>query len=263
MVVHIKYRPTNFLEEAKFRCIRKNFGLSNLLARFRLELGSFVMSREINKLLDLILLWMNFGVAERYRSAIMTDKELKALVASLALSQKETDRQMKKTSREIKKISKELGSQIGGLGRKFGGFTEGMAFPSMKKILRERFHMETITPRVETSRNGHDMELDVLGYSNGEENRLVIVEVKSRLTQESIEQMERTITRFDDFFPEHADKQRFGIIAAVDISPEMEKQTLQRGFYLARIQDELFTLNSPKSFRPRYFGVTQQRHDSQ
>jgi hypothetical protein len=54
---------------------------------------------------------------------------------------------------------------------------------------------------------------------------------------------------------EHADKQRFGIIAAVDISSEMEKQVFRRGFCLARIQDELFVLNTPESFRPRYFGA--------
>nr|VFJ47631.1 MAG: Protein of unknown function (DUF3782) [Candidatus Kentron sp. DK] len=170
---------------------------------------------------------------------------------------KETDQKMKETDRQLKKTAKEireLGKQIGGLGRKFGGLTEGMAFPSLKKILRKRFHMDTITPRVETARNGRNMELDVLGYTNGKDNRLVVVEVKSRLTQDSIEQMERIMTDFDKAFPEHADKQRFGIIAAVDISPEMEKQVIDRGFYLARIQDELFTLHTPKSFQPRYFG---------
>nr|VFJ45291.1 MAG: Protein of unknown function (DUF3782) [Candidatus Kentron sp. FM]VFJ63047.1 MAG: Protein of unknown function (DUF3782) [Candidatus Kentron sp. FM]VFK05827.1 MAG: Protein of unknown function (DUF3782) [Candidatus Kentron sp. FM] len=194
----------------------------------------------------------------------MTDQELKELVASLAISQKEisndikelrasqqeTDRQLKETDRQIK----ELGRQIGGLGRKFGGLTEGMAYPSLKKLLRERFGMEFIVPRVEITRHGQSMELDVFGYSNGKENQAVVVEVKSRLDEAGIEQMERITARFDDFFPEHRSKRRFGIVAAVDCSPEMETLTRQRGFYLARIQDELFVLDSPESFRPRYFG---------
>jgi hypothetical protein len=50
----------------------------------------------------------------------MTDDELKALVASLAVESKKTDRQLK-----------ELGKQIGGLGEKFGSFTEGLV-----KIIR-------------------------------------------------------------------------------------------------------------------------------
>nr|VFK31264.1 MAG: hypothetical protein BECKMB1821G_GA0114241_10807 [Candidatus Kentron sp. MB]VFK34782.1 MAG: hypothetical protein BECKMB1821I_GA0114274_10847 [Candidatus Kentron sp. MB]VFK76944.1 MAG: hypothetical protein BECKMB1821H_GA0114242_10857 [Candidatus Kentron sp. MB] len=157
-------------------------------------------------------------------------------------------------NKEFRRQMKEQGRQIGGLGRKFGGFTEGMAFPSMRKLLRERFGMETINQRVEAHRNGGQMEVDVLGYTNGADNRVVVVEVKSRLTQEGIEHMERTMARFDKFFPEHADKTRFGIIAAVDIPEEMGEQTLKRGFYLARIRDELFALKSPKGFLPRYFG---------
>ena len=76
----------------------------------------------------------------------MTDEELKELVASLAVAQRETDRQLKETDRQLRKQLKELGKQIGGLGEKFGGFTEGMAFPAMSKILTETFGMEVVTP---------------------------------------------------------------------------------------------------------------------
>ena len=71
----------------------------------------------------------------------MTDEELKELVASLAVVQRETDRQLRKQL-------KELGKQIGGLGEKFSGFTKGMALPSTTKILTENFWMEFVTPRV-------------------------------------------------------------------------------------------------------------------
>jgi len=72
--------------------------------------------------------------------------------------------------------------------------------------------------------------------------------------KEGIAQMERTMARFDKFLPEHRNKRRFGIVAAVDYSKEMENLTRERGFYFARIQDELFVLDAPESFRPRYFG---------
>ncbi|MCF7988048.1 MAG: DUF3782 domain-containing protein, partial [Methylovulum sp.] len=94
----------------------------------------------------------------------MTDDELKQLVASLAIAQKKTDKQFKETDKQIKKTDKqiketskqlkELGQQIGGLGKKFGSFTEGLALPSMTKILRERFKMEVISPSVRVSKNG-------------------------------------------------------------------------------------------------------------
>ena len=46
------------------------------------------------------------------------DEELKELVASLAVAQRETDRQLKETDRQLRKQLKELGKQIGGLGEK-------------------------------------------------------------------------------------------------------------------------------------------------
>ena len=67
----------------------------------------------------------------------MTDAELKELVASLAVAQRETDWQLKETDRQLRKQLKELGKQIGGLRDKFRSFTEGMALPSMTKILTE------------------------------------------------------------------------------------------------------------------------------
>ena len=65
------------------------------------------------------------------------------ILAELSTAQKETDRQLK-----------ELGKQIGGLGSKFGSFTEGLALPSMEKILRQRFGMEIISPSVRASKEG-------------------------------------------------------------------------------------------------------------
>ena len=113
----------------------------------------------------------------------MTDDELKKLVADLAICQKETNQQIKElfTSRkemrqeskeftasqqENDRMIKELGKQIGGLGNKFGGFTEGMALPSMTRILQERFGVEVISPRVQVRHGSDIMELDVLAYAN-------------------------------------------------------------------------------------------------
>jgi hypothetical protein len=53
---------------------------------------------------------------------------------------------------------------------KFGSFTAGMAFPSMHKLLVEKFGAEFIAPRAERRRGGETIELDVMGYSNGKAN---------------------------------------------------------------------------------------------
>ena len=172
-----------------------------------------------------------------------TDLQLK----EVSQAQKETDLQQKETARQIK----ELGKQIGGLGSKFGSFTEGLALPSMEKILRQRFGMKVVSPSVRASEDGKHIEIDVLAYTNGELNTAYIVEVKSHAREDSITQLKSILQRFRIFFPEHKDKQLYGILAAVDMSPELREKTLEEGFYVARIHDQVFELDTPENFQPQ------------
>ena len=171
-----------------------------------------------------------------------TTDDVWQLLAELNTAQKATDRQLNK-----------LGKQIGGLGAKFGSFTEGLALPSMEKILRQRFGMEVVSPSVRVSKEGQHIELDVFAYTNGNLNIAYIVEVKSHAREDSITQLKSILQRFRTFFPEHKDKQLYGILAAVDMSPELREKTLQAGFYVARIHDEVFELDTPENFQPQSY----------
>ena len=213
----------------------------------------------------------------------MTDEELRKIVANLAISQAKTDEQLKKTGEQLKKTDeqlmetevlmkeqmkktdeqmkktdeqiKRLGKQIGGLGAKFGGFTEGMAFPSMKKILEERFDMSVISTNVRSRRNGRAMELDVLAYSNTDVNEVYVVEVKSHLREEGLDQILRDLNSFFEFFPGHRGKKLYGIIAAVDSPENLEHKVINMGIYLAKIRDETFDIQVPEGFIPKSYGV--------
>ncbi len=162
---------------------------------------------------------------------------------------KETDRRIKQTDRQLK----ELGKQIGGLGEKFGGFTEGLALPSMERLLRRRFGMEVVSPSVRVSRDGRHLEIDVLSYANGVLNQVYLVEVKSHPREESIAQMQALLRAFRDFFPEHRDKRLYGILAAVDLSPALRARALGAGLYVARIHDQVFELDVPDDFEARAY----------
>jgi hypothetical protein len=182
--------------------------------------------------------------------------ELTAAQKETERRQQETDRQIKETGQQIKETDrqlKELGKQIGGLGSKFGSFTEGLALPSMEKILRQRFGMEVVSPSVRASKEGKHIEIDVLAYANGNLNTAYVVEVKSHAREDSIIQLKSILQRFRTFFPEHKDKQLYGILASVDMSHELRQKTLQEGFYVARIQDQVFELDTPENFQPQSY----------
>jgi hypothetical protein len=161
----------------------------------------------------------------------------------------ETDRKIQATDRQIK----ELGKQIGGLGEKFGSFTEGMAFPSMSKILTERFGMEAVTTRYRVRKNGQNLELDVFAYSNGTTQKAMIVEVKSHLREEHIDRMLTLLSTAKQFLPEHTDKAFYGILAVVDSPAQLKTRAIEQGIYYAEIHDDTFELKVPDSFQARAF----------
>ncbi|GCE58271.1 DUF3782 domain-containing protein [Microcystis aeruginosa] len=176
-------------------------------------------------------------------------KETELLLKEVSQQQKENAQQQKETDKQLK----ELGKQIGGLGTKFGSFTEGLALPSMETILGQQFGMEVISPSVRVSKEGQHLEIDVLAYTNGELNTAYIVEVKSHVRQEDITQLKSILQRFRRFFPEHKDKKLYGILAAVDLSPELREKILQEGLYVARIHDQVFELDIPDNFQPQTY----------
>lgn len=196
----------------------------------------------------------------------MTETELRELIGSLARSQVETDRILQRMAlaaeeryleaeqrqQENDRQLKELGKQIGGLGEKLGGYTEGMAYPSMRKLLAERFGMKFIAPRVLARRNGRSLELDVLAYGDDEQDGdAYLVEVKSRLRREDLVRTREKMRQAVDFIPNLRGKRLYGILAAVDIPQDLAAQVLAKGLYLARIRDDVFELQEPAGFTPR------------
>jgi uncharacterized protein YjaG (DUF416 family) len=212
----------------------------------------------------------------------VTDQELKELVGSLAVAQretdrqlKETDRQLKETDREVKKTAevvresavqfeeyrraeaeanRELRKQIGGLGNKFGDFAEGMAIPSLIDILAKRFGAEQIIETRRMRKGADEIELDLIGATNGNHKTVVAAEVKSVLNQRELDKFTRNLERFIEFFPQFRGYKLYGVIAAVESSNEMDRAALNEGVAVARIQGDIFRLKNA-SFQPRDFSL--------
>ena len=212
----------------------------------------------------------------------MTDQELRELVEKLASSQIETDRHMQETDRRMQetdrrmqetdrrmqetdrrlektdKMIRELGRQIGGLGHKFGTFAEGLAYSSIERILKEDFGLsDFITPYVNMSKGGRHEEYDILAYSNGAENKGMIVEVKSKLRTEDIDQLKRKLDEVFFWLPEHRDKTFQGMVAYVTGHESLKNRILRNGWYLVRVGDEVFELEVPPDFVPRNYTATE------
>lgn len=184
-------------------------------------------------------------------------EEMQRIVDETIRIQRETAQQMaemqRKNDREFSRVSK----QIGEIGNKFGSFTEGMAFPSMEKLLRRKFKMTFIAANVEVIKDGDEMELDVFAYANEEVNAAIVVEVKSHLRERDVEQVLKMMEKFPRFFPEHRGKKLYGILAGGQVPTDVQRYALKQGLMVARIADELFDLKVPEGFQPKDFQAGQ------
>jgi hypothetical protein len=182
----------------------------------------------------------------------MSTFELKELIASVALiqkenaeSQKETDRRMKESGRRLD----EVGKQIGGLRNKFGSYNEGLSYRSIVEILREKFQMnDFIASGVRVRREGWEEEYDILAYSKDSIDRGMIVEIKSSLRKEDIAQMQRKMDGIFKMLPKHRDKIHQGMIVCVSGTADLKRQIIEHGWYLAHIGDDLFEMETPEDF---------------
>lgn len=190
----------------------------------------------------------------------MTDQELKDLVASLAEDTKimkaeaaerdaESNRRFKETDRQLRELSK----QIGGLGNKFGTFTEGLSLPSVQRLLFNRFGVEDFMPYRRRRFQGETIELDALGLVNGSRNEAYIVEIKSHLRPDGVEQLLAMMKKFRTIFPEYADKKLFGLLTAASASDEALRLAMQAGLYVLTFEDDLMRFHDENGFVPKAY----------
>ena len=146
----------------------------------------------------------------------------------------------------IEKVFDEIGKKRGG----FSSFTEGLAYPSMRKILRERYGIDnTVANIVKDFPNGNQIEFDAFGYTNGTVNNAVVVEVKTHLQSKHIYEFKQELADFKQNFPEFKDKHLYGIlVTARVVSKELRHEIFENGLHLAIVHDEVFNLKqNPKA----------------
>jgi len=170
-------------------------------------------------------------------------EELRQIVSELALSQKETDQIVKRTQK-----------QLGELGNKLVSFAEGLAYPTVERILREEFGMEGVNP-IHTRRKDGALEVDALGYSNGSVNTVMVGEIKSHFREHHVEQVEQACQRLFDFMPEHRGKKVYGMVIFVKGEQNAIQLAAKHGIYTEEANDENFKLRNPKGFVPKDFGA--------
>jgi len=171
----------------------------------------------------------------------MTDDELKALVASLAVSQKKTDEQMKKTDEKLER----MGIYLGNVTRNQGDVAEEFFFNSLVNEPRlGSIYFDDIVKNMHKNRHKVEEEYDLF-LTNGD--TIAIIEVKYKAHSNDLTKLDRKMGNFKLLFPIYKDYKLYGALASFYINDDTKKEALERGYFVLQRSGDLIHTECPIS----------------
>jgi len=184
---------------------------------------------------------------------MITNEELTRAIMELRDSQAQTDEQMKRTDEQVEKTSRQLekteklvkalSQNIDGVNKSIGLDAEAFFYSSLKKnptIANIKF--DFVYQNTKRDFKGETQEIDIL-LENG--SSVGVVEVKNRVSQKSIEQLDKIIDRFDYFHPLYRDYRVIGALAGKVFPKHLQSQALAKGYSVIMQQGDHIELINP------------------
>ncbi len=192
-----------------------------------------------------------------------TMDELRQLLAELIASQKvteerfreaetrfqETERVMNERSQKTERLIQQVSQELGKLGNRLGEFVEWQVRPAAVRLFRERgIDVHELHNGVSVKRADGGLEIDLLVVNDTE---VVLIEVKSKLTQRDVDQHLERLAKFKQFMPRYRDTQALGAVAAMVVTGEVAAYADRQGlFVLAQSGENVVILNDAQ-FQPQ------------
>ena len=122
--------------------------------------------------------------------------------------------------------------------------------PSLIKILEDRFECYSTAPRYKFRDNGNKYEIDIIGHAT---DAYYLVEIKSHLRGEAIEQLHKLIVNFKEHDKFYRGEKIYGVIVATDYSEDLYNTALSEGFFFISTSSNIAELKIPLGFEPVVF----------
>jgi hypothetical protein len=177
-------------------------------------------------------------------------KETERGMRELQEAHKETEKAIKEVQEAHKKTEKTLNKAIGGLGNTLGSLVEHVMTPDLPRKFKQfgfTFNRITIVKYAYGKGNIY-AEIDGL-LEDG--SQAVVVEVKTRLRPEDIDDHLGRMERVRKYADDHGDKREFfGAMAATITDENTRKYALSKGFFVIEPSGEDVKITKP-AFEPK------------
>jgi len=188
--------------------------------------------------LDFQQVWLMFQ--ETNKQFKETDSKFKETDSKF----KETDSKFKETDKKIKELTALFTSQ-------WGKLVESLVEGDLIKLLTSRgIKVESTHQRRKGHREGQNFEFDLIAI-NGEE--LVIVEVKTTLRPQDVNDFHEKLWKAKFFMPEYKDMKVYGAVAFITSEGASERMAEKLGFFVIKATGSSSAIVNDVDFMPKAF----------
>ena len=185
-----------------------------------------------------------------------TDRKFQETDRKFQESKAENDRLFRETKRVVNETSlsvKNLSKRFGGLGNSWGAFLEGLIEPGIYELFAEHgIIVHNKYPNIKEYKGKNLFyEIDLLVF---DDKYVILVEMKSRLTTEHIEQHTERLEKFRLHPPKNFNlkgKIALGAVAGIAVDDNVIELAQKSGFFVMVQKSNLVKIVNPKEFTPK------------
>ena len=198
-------------------------------------------------------------IAQRFKETAQrfkeTDQQFKETDQRLDQRIAETDRRLSQGYAEIRQAIQaterhlnRVGQHVDALAGKWGIFVENMVVPAVKIVFAKwGIPIHDVSRDVEGSRNGLSTQIDVMASND---DHVMLVEVKSSLRHDDVEDHLDRLSKFKLIFPRFANVRVHGSVAGIDLPKQVARYAYRKGLFVLAQSGETMTILNDKKFRP-------------
>ena len=196
---------------------------------------------ELRELKDIIA-----GLALENQKTAAAQQKTEDAIASLAEEHKKTEAAQRKTEASQKQLRRELG----GIGHTQGEIAEDLFGRSLIPLMIKR---EIVLDQViQRLKDFGTKEYDVVGLNS---TKVVLLEVKTKLRQQDVEDfLNKKILAFRQDFPKYSDRDIIGAVGALVVKEEVSDYAISNGLYvLTQNGEDNAEIVNPPDFKPKLY----------
>ena len=173
------------------------------------------------------------------------DRRLAAQEQKEAEAKAERERTMAELKRTVERTSRAVDS----LTSRWGRFVEELVEPSVLELFQAKgIDVQEIYPRARVKRQGIAMEIDILAV---DETELVLVECKSRLSKDDVDEFLEKLSRFKEAFPHYKNYQAYGAVAGIEINEGIDRYAYRQGLFVIKTAGNMVKIVNSDNFQPK------------